>query len=471
MSAREAWSQAGTLTIHDAPDGVDAMAVCDAARHHQGVILYVARDAARAAAMKEALRFFAPTVPTLEYPAWDCLPYDRVSPSSAVSSQRMATLAMMAAHKPDDGALIVVTAINAVLQRTPPRAVIASAAFSALPGSDVDMDSLMGYLAANGYTRASTVREPGEFAVRGGLMDIFPPGAEEPLRLDFFGDSLESIRAFDAATQRTTRQLKRVDLAAASEVLLTPEAISRFRTAYVATFGPAGDDPVYEAVSAGRNHAGMEHWLPLFYEQTDTIFDFADDALILTEHLSAEAGEERLASIQDYYAARAEDLQMAQPRGKDNAFAAPAYRPLPSDALYLTPAAYAGQMQTAKIRTLSPFSAAEGRRAFSMRGRVGRSFAAERAAEKLNVFDAVKTHIDDQRAGGRKAIIACWSAGSADRMRAVLTDHGLTTIDHVTAMDGVNLDSDEPCTAVLGLETGFEVPGLVFISEQDILGD
>ncbi|MEO0832869.1 MAG: transcription-repair coupling factor, partial [Pseudomonadota bacterium] len=294
---------------------------------------------------------------------------------------------------------------------------------------------------------------------------------EEPLRLDFFGDSLESIRAFDAATQRTTRQLKRVDLAAASEVLLTPEAISRFRTAYVATFGPAGDDPVYEAVSAGRNHAGMEHWLPLFYEQTDTIFDFTDDALILTEHLSAEAGEERLASIQDYYAARAEDLQMAQPRGKDNAFAAPAYRPLPPDALYLTPAAYAGQMQTAKIRTLSPFSAAEGRRAFSMRGRVGRSFAAERAAEKLNVFDAVKTHIDDQRAGGRKAIIACWSAGSADRMRAVLTDHGLTTIDHVTAMDGVNLDSDEPCTAVLGLETGFVVPGLVFISEQDILGD
>ncbi|MEO1426330.1 MAG: transcription-repair coupling factor, partial [Pseudomonadota bacterium] len=293
MSAREAWSQAGTLTIHDAPDGVDAMAVCDAARHHPGVILYVARDAARAAAMKEALRFFAPTVPTLEYPAWDCLPYDRVSPSSAVSTQRMATLAMMAAHKPDDGALIVITAINAVLQRTPPRAVIASASFSALPGSDVDMDSLMGYLAANGYTRASTVREPGEFAVRGGLMDIFPPGAEEPLRLDFFGDSLESIRAFDAATQRTTRQLKRVDLAAASEVLLTPEAISRFRTAYVATFGPAGDDPVYEAVSAGRNHAGMEHWLPLFYKQTDTIFDFTDDALILTEHLSAEAGEER----------------------------------------------------------------------------------------------------------------------------------------------------------------------------------
>ncbi|MEL6379876.1 MAG: transcription-repair coupling factor [Pseudomonadota bacterium] len=471
ISAREAWSQAGTLTIHDAPDGVDAMAVCDAAAHHEGIILYVARDAARANAMREALQFFAPDIPTLDYPAWDCLPYDRVSPSSAVSSQRMATLAMMSAHKQNDGPLIIVTAINAILQRTPPRDVIASAAFGAKPGSDVDMDSLMGYLAANGYTRASTVREPGEFAVRGGLMDIFPPGADEPIRLDFFGDSLESIRAFDAATQRTTRQLKRVDLAAASEVLLTPDAISRFRTAYVATFGPAGDDPVYEAVSAGRNHAGMEHWLPLFYETTDTLFDFADEALIITEHLSAEAGEERLSSIQDYYAARAEDLQMAQPKGKDNAFAAPAYRPLPPEALYLTTEDFAGRLQTAKVRTLSPFSAAEGRRAFSMQGRVGRSFAAERAAEKLNVFDAVKIHIDDQRAGGRKAIIACWSEGSADRMRSVLGDHGLGSIDHVTTMAAIDRTRDTPCTAVLGLETGFEVPGLVFISEQDILGD
>ena len=470
IGSDEAWSAAGALVVHDAPEGADALAVTQAARAHKGVVVHIARDAARASALLEALQFFAPEIPVLDYPAWDCLPYDRVSPSSGVSSRRMATLAMMARH--ETGAMIVVTSINAALQRTPPKSIIQSAAFSAQPGSDVDMDGLMAYLTANGYSRSSTVREPGEFAVRGGLIDIFPPGADEPIRLDFFGDSLESIRAFDAATQRTTRQLKSVELAAASEVLLTPEAISRFRSAYVATFGPAGDDPVYEAVSAGRIHSGMEHWLPLFYETTDTLFDFAQNALIFTEHLSEQATDERLASIDDYYAARAEDLEHAKPaKGKDNAFAAPAYRPLKPDALYLGRNEWLGQLGLSKLRTITPFSAPEGRRSFSMGARVGRSFAAERSAEKLNVFDALKTHIYALQEAGKKPIVACWSEGSADRMRSVMADHGIADISHIETSADLTKHANAPCTVILGLETGFETSKLAFISEQDILGD
>ena len=484
IGAKEAWGHTGPLPVYDAPGGVDAMAIADAARARAktggALIVHIARDGARAAEMMEALRFFAPDIPVIDFPAWDCLPYDRVSPSSAVVSRRMAALALMANYAPGDGAMIIVTSVQAALQRTPPLDVIKVAAFRAKPGEDVAIDNLTTYLSANGYTRSSTVREAGEFAVRGGLIDIFPPGTDEPLRLDFFGDSLESIRAFDAATQRTTRQLHGLELGAASEVLLTDEIISRFRQNYVATFGPAGDDPVYEAVSAGRIHAGMEHWRPLFYERVDTLFDFLGNeegparAMIFTEHLSEEATDERWSGIEDYYAARAEDLEHNQTttrKSKDNAFAAPAYRPLQPGALYLSGDEIKGHLQTHDVRMLSPFSAPDQTRNFSLEGKIGRSFAAERSAEKLNVFDALKQHILALLSEGKRPMIACWSQGSADRMRTVLSDHGLTSIIHCDDGKALAKDKKTPCTVILGLDQGFETPDFAFISEQDILGD
>ena len=273
ISAEKAWSMTGQLPVYGAPEGADALVLADAARSSDMIVVHVARDGARAAAMIRALEFFAPDIAVIDFPAWDCLPYDRVSPSGAVSSRRMAALSMIAGHT-GKGAFIVVTSVNAVSQKTPPIDVVKSAALSLAPGATLDMDELASYLSTNGYARSSTVRERGEFAVRGGLVDIFPPGTDEPVRLDFFGDSLESVRAFDAETQRTTRQLTRFDLNAASEILLTDETITRFRTGFVKAFGAAGDDPLYEAISAGRMHAGAEHWLPLFYESTDTLFDF-----------------------------------------------------------------------------------------------------------------------------------------------------------------------------------------------------
>ena len=252
MSADAAWTSDGALDVHDTPDGADALALAEAARVRGGLIVYVARDASGAAAMASSLAFFAPTTPRLSFPAWDCLPYDRVSPSAAVSSARMATLGYLAGRDADAAPLFLITTVNAVLQRTPPIDVVKAAAFSARPGATTSMDALTGYLTSNGYARASTVREPGEFAVRGGLIDIFPPGTDEPIRLDFFGDQLETVRSFDPATQRTTRQLDGVDLAAATEVFLDEASIARFRRGFREAFGAASDDPLYEAVSAGR---------------------------------------------------------------------------------------------------------------------------------------------------------------------------------------------------------------------------
>ena len=470
IGREEAWSKAGPLEVFGAPEGADAMAVAEAASARSGLVIHIARDAARAAAMNEALRFFAPQIPVIDFPPWDCLPYDRVSPSSAVSSARMAALAVLAAHD-GESPLIVTTTVSAALQRTPPRKTVAAAAFSARPGASIPMEQLTAYLAANGYARASTVRESGEFAVRGGLVDLFPPGAEEPIRLDFFGDQLESIRSFDPATQLTTHQLRQVDLAAATEVLLTDETISQFRSGYVATFGPAGDDPVYEAVSAGRKHAGMEHWLPLYYPEVDALFDYlGDKGLVFLEHLASEAAEERLAAIEDYYNARAEDLQERKPRNSE--FAAAPYRPLKPGLLYLTAGEWKARLSETDLRTLTPFAPPEGKRAFSFGAKVGRSFAAERAAEKTNVFDAVKDYVRVLQGEGKRVFIACWSDGSADRMGAVIADHGVASVKAFESWSSaLAADRKTVGTVVLGLETGFTTPEAAFISEQDILGD
>ena len=213
------------------------------------LVLFVAADDARAAVAVECARFFAPDLTLLHFPAWDCLPYDRVSPRSDIESRRLATLATLSAREERAGPTLVVTTVNALLQRVPPREVIAESSFLARAGTELDREQLTRFLVRNAYSNTGTVREPGEFAVRGGIIDLWPPGQSEPLRLDFFGAELESIRRFDAESQLSSGSEASIVLLPASEAPLDPDSISRFRTNYLARFGAVtDDDPLYEAV-------------------------------------------------------------------------------------------------------------------------------------------------------------------------------------------------------------------------------
>ena len=231
------------------PEGLDALLLGELARHARdgGTVLHVARDANRLATLEEAIPFFAPDIEVLSFPAWDGVPYDRVAPNAETIAERIATLAALidrAAHptKP----LVVLTTINAALQRVPPRDFIAGSSVSLHAGNVTSMQTLIERLEASGYARAGTVVDPGQYAVRGGILDLFPPGGE-PVRLDFFGDTLESIRSFEPETQRTKARRDRVQLLPMSEVTLTPEVRRAFRQRYVELFGPVtSDDPLYE---------------------------------------------------------------------------------------------------------------------------------------------------------------------------------------------------------------------------------
>jgi transcription-repair coupling factor (superfamily II helicase) len=444
-----------------APEGLDALTVAERLRADGGVGAFVARDYARMGEFVQAFRFFANDIEVVEFPAWDCLPYDRLSPTSSVSAERMAALTRLAQRDAGDSRLLlVVTTVGAVMQRTPPREVTCGAGFETTVGLDLDTAALERYFAANGYMRASTVSERGEFAVRGGVIDVYPPGFEEPVRLDMFGSELESIRTFDPATQRSTGQLRDVSLAPVSEALLDPDSISRFRTGYLGLFGAAGDDPLYAAISEGARRQGMEHWLPLLYERLETLFDYLpDDARLFLDNQVEAARGERWTLTKDAYDAR-RDAAM----GKGGA----AYRALPPERLYLPESDWNSALAGRWVRRLSPFDSG----GENAGGRLGRSFTAERAQDSVNLFEAVARHAEAVKAAGKRVLFASWTEGSSERLASMLADHGL---EHVVAVrdwaDVQKAPKDIYLRGVLPVEHGFETAEIAVISETDMLGD
>jgi transcription-repair coupling factor (superfamily II helicase) len=461
-------------TFTSCPDGLDALVLADLAarmvaksRGRPATMLHIARDGTRSAALEAALQYFAPDIEVLVMPAWDCLPYDRVSPNPAVVSRRMVALSRLATTTGGERPRIVLTTVNAALQRVPARDLVASQSLSAAPGNAVKMEDLANWLEHNGYLRTSTVRETGEYAVRGGILDLFPPGLGIPVRLDFFGDTLESIRGFDVESQRTSSQLRMLDLVPVSEIQLTSETIRRFRQAYLKEFGAqTRGDPLYEAISEGRRYPGLEHWLPLYHQRLDTLLDYLPGVPVALDALAEDAAGERLAQIRDYYDARRDALS----KGGD----AGAYKPLPPDSLYLAPEEWRRRLDEAPLARFTPFAqpAAAGRPIVDCGGRQGRTFAAERAAEDTNVFDAVVQHIRQSQQRGLRVVVAGWTDGSRERLAAVLADHGLTQAQLVPShARALALPASEVALGVLPLEAGFETDALAVISEQDILGD
>jgi len=449
------------VELGGAPEGLDALVVAERLRDQGGVGLFVARDYQRAGAFTQAFGFFAQDVEVLDYPAWDCLPYDRLSPSAAIGAQRMATLTRLARRQADDKPLLIVTTVSAAMQRTPPKSVTTAAGFEARVGQDLDVSALELYFASNGYVRASTVSERGEFAVRGGVIDVFPPGFEEPVRLDMFGSELESIRAFDPETQRSTGQMKAVSLAPVSEVLLDKDAISRFRTGYLNLFGAPGDDPLYATISEGARRQGMEQWLPLFYDDLDTLFDYLpDQARIFLDNQVEAARAERWDLTADAYEAR---VEAAKTKG-----GAISNRALPPKRLYLDDGDWNQALAGRDVRRFSPFSGS----GEDAGGRLGRSFSAERAQDSVNLFEAVANHAKALKDEGRRVLFASWTEGSSERLAAMLGDHGLEPVVAVRDWKDVQAaPKDLYLRGVLSVEHGFVTDEVAVISETDILGD
>ncbi|MGH7089703.1 MAG: DEAD/DEAH box helicase, partial [Stellaceae bacterium] len=363
---------------------------------------------------------------------------------------------------------IVLTTMNAILQRLPPRALFADRVLRFGVGGKLPFDRLIGFLERNGYQRTDTVREAGEFAIRGGIADLFPSGAAAPVRLDFFGDTIDNVRSFDALTQRTTGDFKSLVLRPMSEVLLDEAAIRRFRARYREAFGTvADDDPLYESVSAGRRYIGMEHWLPLYYERLETLFDYLPDAAVTLDHQADEVRRDRLEQIADFYNARRE---VSAVRAAPGRAPAPVYRPIEPKLLFLDAAEWQSALADRKCGVFTPFSADGDANVADAGARPGRDFADARAA--ANVFDAVRDFVLAERDVGRRVLVAAYSAGSAERLKTLLRDRGVANpvvIEHWADFAAIELG--QVALAVLAIEHGYRFADAALVTEQDILGD
>ncbi len=460
-------------TLFGMPEGQDARALAEKARalmRDDEVLVHVALDDTRLATLSELLSFFAPDVHYVTFPAWDCLPYDRVSPHQDIVAQRVAALSALVAwgKTTERHPRIVLTTVNAAAQRVTPRTALEDNVFAAQKGGPLEMEVFLGFLQKNGYVRTETVREPGEYAIRGGIIDLFPPGYEDPIRFDLFGIEIDSIRIFDAVSQRTKKKLSKFHLFPATEFFLDEDSIARFRSNYRDLFGVVrGDDPLYEAISAGRRYNGMDHWLPLFFEKMDTLFDYVPNAAVTMDHHGEQARVERVAQVQDFYESRKTMEDQAGKNKKVN-MAGTVYHPVPVEKLFVDEGEWAGLAQGMEV--LSPFGAPD--ETIAGDSRKGRDFADIRALPDGDVFKVLRDYIEAQRKESRKVLIAAYSKGSAERLRGLMENAGFTNFKDVAGFDDLKkLGAHDIGMAVLGLESGFTAPDLTVLTEQDILGD
>ncbi len=462
--------------IFGAVEGYDVRILADQARafaRQKKILIHIARDESRAHLLQDLFDYFAKDVELIFFPAWDCLPYDRVSPQADISAARLTALANLLNAQQDDlfKPRIFLLSVNAASQFVVPQEVVTHQVLTLSQGLKLAPVAFQKFLVANGYHRTETVREAGEFAVRGGLIDLYPPNSDYPVRCDFFGDEIESLKLFDSVTQLTVDKIKHLTLRSAREYFLDEESITRFRGRYRQHFGViTGSDPLYESVSEGRGVAGVEHWQPLFFEKMVSVFDYAPHHPVSLDPQALLALAERETQILDFYKARvALDSSRARnqkaKKSQDVSLSGSTYHPLPPALLYDTQEQFLNHLASRDVVQLESFAGeADDNAAWRIR-----DFGDIRARAELNLFSEVKSYLTQF---SQNKVIACYSTGSRDRLKMMCEQNGFSNLVLCdTWNDILRLPKDKVGMTILHLEHGFIAPDLVLMTEQDILGD
>src|SRR5215470_11216497 len=287
-----------------------AFAIAQAARAHAGIVVAVTRDTLAAHALEADLRVFAGGAAALEVlhqPDWETLPYDLFPPHPEIVSQRIAALYRL----PTATRGVLVVPVATLMQRLAPRSFIGGSSLVLELRQALDLGREQRRLEAAGYRNVPQVQEPGDFAVRGALLDVFPMGTAEPYRIELFDREIDSIRTFDPETQRSSHKVEKVNLLPAREFPLTDDAVKAFRNTLRERF-PIDPRrcPLYQDIKEGTTPAGIEYYLPLFFDHTETLFDYlGDDTLFVLAENALGAAESFWQQAQARYDSRAHDIE------------------------------------------------------------------------------------------------------------------------------------------------------------------
>ena len=432
--------------------------------NQEGRAVFIARDDSRMASVIQSLHFIAPDIEVLALPAWDCLPYDRVSPHPDITSRRIACLSrLVALHQKKDASpdrpVLLVTTINSWLQKIPEMAFFDGTSLRLSEQMQISQKQVIDFLTANGFFRTQTVREFGEFSVRGGIIDIHCSTEHDPVRLDFFGDEIDSLKYFDSLSQKSTSSASDIQILPAQEYILDAQTISRFRQGYLANFGGrASKDPLYEAVSAGQSVAGIEHWLGLLHSDLMDLDRLVDGWPTLGDSDIMGANHARCEQIQDFYRARCEAEEQGQP-----------YRPLSPEIMYKSQEDFTEFASSDSYIQISSFASAKAD-GVDLHGKLAPQFSLARTdgmagKPSLSPTEAVADHIKSLK---KTVILAASATGALSRMIELISGNLSAQIPQIDTISGIG---ESGCFgAVWPIEHGFELENLLVLTEQDIFG-
>ncbi len=407
--------------------------------------------------LKDILALIDPSLCVLSFPNWDTVPYDRVSPKADIVGERIDTLTKLVhLRKENASRVLLLTTPGAVLQKVPEVSFFENAALILREGLDLPFQVLQEFLIKNSYKQTDTVMEAGEYAVRGGIIDLFPAGLVHPVRIDFFGDEIDSLKFFDEATQRTLSNAQEVIVKPVCEFNLTHESIALFRTKYRSLFDKSQDDYLYESVSNGIHVQGLEHFLPLFHNHLVSLFDYIPQASISFDFQVQQRIEAKIEQIDEYFEARMQALQNKELSLEQK------YYPVPKEMMFLSQEELFLSVYDHDFYTFSPFSEPEKK---DMGGKGGKSFVEARVKNPLDVFSDVADYVRSEK---RKIIFSASTFGSAQRLLGLMRDTGI----HLTETESWKTALQKaPSLIVAPFETGFSNKNFVLITETDIFGE
>jgi transcription-repair coupling factor (superfamily II helicase) len=431
-----------TLRWHQLYGSAAALALAEAMQADSRLYVIVADGARELEQLSSELRFYAgEELNLLTFPDWEVLPYDLFSPHPDITSERLRSLFELPRTK---RGCLVVTA-DTLTQRLPPKAYVQARAFELKVGQKLGLEAFRDRLVEAGYASVSQVTSPGEFAMRGSLLDVFPTGSKDPLRIDLFDEDIEAIRRFDPETQRSLDSLDSVRLLPAREVPLDAEGVKGFRRRWRIRFeGDPTQSSLYRGVSEGLAPPGIEFYQPLFFEETATLFDYLPkDAVLVRDVALAGALVKDWLDIEQRYEDRRHDLE----------------RPILSpDELFLRPEELEAHIGSFQAITLQAFKAdleagdgADDRHNFPTAA--PRELRADARAEKP--FAPLSTYLDTF--GGR-VLIGADSPGRREVLQEMLRADGLKAETFLT------WDAFARSTAPLALTIAPDIQGLTLTS-------
>lgn len=423
--------------------------------NHSSKILFISNDDDKLEQLAKQLEFFSPGKKVIVLPDWDCMPYDKISPNINNLAQRIDALNELSNSKEEN--IILLTSLPAFVQRLPPKSYDVSRDIKI--GDVIDREEFIAFLLQLSFRRVEIASEPGDFAIRGDIIDIM--SNDEGWRLDFFGSKLEKIRLFDPITQISDGFIERVHLLPSTEVVLNSETILQFCKSFQKNFGmDSADHPLYEAIEGGRKYPGMEHYLPCFYDHLSDIFDYFSPTSIICDHHFHDNLDKYLKSIDEHYEARKELLVN---RFEDEVI----YYPLPPKNLWMNHEEIDSKLVKYNFINLHNYSidTADG---IDLGVKKIDDFNLASQNKQVSAFDLFKKYRDEHK---KKVIVACNSEGSLQRVQNILENYNIHSYQLSSFEDYKSLSAKTIGITILSIEHGFSTSEFAVVTEQDLLGE